>query len=47
MMVHVAGPPDLAIAVTAGAAAALGLAPGTRMWASAKALDLEAYARPL
>ena len=47
MMVHVTGPPDLAVAVTAGAATALGLAPGTRMWASAKALDLEAYARPL
>lgn len=45
-LVQVAGPPDLAVAVTPASALDLGLAPGQRLWASAKALDLDAYPRP-
>ena len=45
ILVHVDGPPDLVIAVTPAAVADLAIAPGARMWASAKALDLDAYAR--
>ncbi len=45
-LVQVAGPPDLAIAVTSASAAELALAPGVSLWASVKALDLDAYPRP-
>lgn len=45
-LVQVAGPPDLAIAVTTASVRDLELAPGQRLWASAKALDLDAYPRP-
>lgn len=45
-LVHVSGPPDLVVAVTPSSARALELAPGARLWASAKALDLDAYSRP-
>ncbi|MBI1351017.1 MAG: ATP-binding cassette domain-containing protein [Actinomycetales bacterium] len=44
-LVQVAGPPDLAVAVTAASTRDLGLAPGMQLWASAKALDLDAYPR--
>ena len=44
-LVHVSGPPDLVAAVTPAVIAELGIEPGTRLWASAKALDLDAYAR--
>ncbi len=45
ILVHVSGPPDLAVAVTPAAVADLDISPGTQLWASAKALDLDAYAR--
>lgn len=45
-VVQVGGPPNLAVAVTTASARDLGLAPGQRLWASVKALDLEAYPRP-
>jgi molybdate transport system ATP-binding protein len=45
ILVHVDGPPGLVIAITPAAVADLGVMPGARMWASAKALDLDAYAR--
>jgi molybdate transport system ATP-binding protein len=45
-LVHVAGPPDLVAAVTPSVIAELRITPGTELWASAKALDLDAYARP-
>ena len=45
-LVHVSGPPDLAVAVTAASTQDLDLRPGLRLWASAKALDLIAYPRP-
>jgi molybdate transport system ATP-binding protein len=46
ILVHLIGPPDLTAAITPAAASELRLAPGSRLWASAKALDLAAYARP-
>ena len=46
MLVHLTGPPDLTAAITPAAAVDLGVAAGSRLWASAKALDLEAYERP-
>ena len=42
-LVQVAGPPDLAVAITSASARELGLAPGSEVWASTKALDLDAY----
>lgn len=45
VLVRVAGPPDLVVAVTPAALAELALAPGSRVFASAKALDLDAYGR--
>ena len=45
-LVRVAGPPDLTVAVTPAAVSDLHLAPGATLWASVKALDLDAYARP-
>jgi molybdate transport system ATP-binding protein len=45
-LVQVTGPPDLAVAVTTESVRDLDLAPGQRLWASAKALDLDAYPRP-
>jgi molybdate transport system ATP-binding protein len=45
-LVHVGGPPDLVAAVTPAVIAELRIAPGAELWASAKALDLDAYARP-
>lgn len=45
-LVHVTGPPDLVAAVTPAVIAELGIRPGVRLWASAKALDLDAYSRP-
>ncbi len=44
-LVHVSGPPDLVAAVTPAVVAELGIEPGAELWASAKALDLDAYAR--
>ena len=41
--VQIAGPPDVVAAVTPGAVAELGLAPGTRVWLSVKAVDLDVY----
>ncbi|MEI7630715.1 MAG: ABC transporter ATP-binding protein [Actinomycetes bacterium] len=41
--VQVAGPPAVVAAVTPGAVAELGLAPGTRVWLSVKAVDLDVY----
>ena len=41
--VSVDGPPSLAVDVTLGAAAELGLRPGARVWCSLKATELEAY----
>ena len=46
ILVHVDGPPSLVVAVTPAAVADLEVTPGARMWASAKALDLDAYSRP-
>ncbi len=46
ILVHVDGPPSLVVAVTPAAVADLDVTPGARMWASAKALDLDAYSRP-
>jgi molybdate transport system ATP-binding protein len=46
MLVRVAGPPDLTVAVTSASVTELGIAPGSRLWASAKALDVDAYAKP-
>ena len=43
MRVQIAGPPDVVAAVTPGAVAELGLAPGTRVWVSVKAVDLDVY----
>ncbi len=45
-LVHMSGPPDLVAAVTPGVIAELDIRPGAHLWASAKALDLDAYARP-
>jgi molybdate transport system ATP-binding protein len=45
-LVHVDGPPDLVAAVTPAVISELHIEPGLEMWASAKALDLDAYARP-
>jgi molybdate transport system ATP-binding protein len=42
-LVQVAGPPDLAVAITTASARELALAPGSQVWASTKALDLDAY----
>lgn len=47
MMVRVEGPPDLSVAITLAAAADLHVAPGSALWASTKALDIDAYSRPL
>jgi molybdate transport system ATP-binding protein len=44
-LVHVSGPPDLVAAVTPAVVAELGIEPGAQLWASAKALDLDAYGR--
>jgi molybdate transport system ATP-binding protein len=45
-LVHLGGPPDLVAAVTPAVVTELRIAPGAELWASAKALDLDAYARP-
>ena len=45
VLVHVEGPPELAVAVTPAAVADLAVSPGARLWASTKALDLDAYPR--
>ncbi len=45
ILVHLTGPPDLIAAVTPASISDLGIAAGSRLWASVKALDLEAYAR--
>jgi molybdate transport system ATP-binding protein len=45
VLVHVTGPPDLAVAVTPSAISDLEVVPGAPMWASVKALDIDAYAR--
>ena len=44
-LVHVSGPPDLVAAVTPAVVTELAIERGARLWASAKALDLDAYAR--
>jgi molybdate transport system ATP-binding protein len=41
--VHAAGAPSALVDVTTGAVAELGLAPGARVWLSAKATDVEIY----
>ena len=40
------GPPDAAVDVSPAAVADLGLGPGSRVWLSLKATDLEVYPRP-
>ena len=45
-LIHLSGQPDLVAAVTPTVVTELGIEPGGALWASAKALDLDAYARP-
>ena len=45
-LIHLSGQPDLVAAVTPTVVTELGIEPGGILWASAKALDLDAYARP-